>query len=75
MHITMNKKTLEGFYKLTINEQKTLDLMRQVRQELSNQGFDHPSDEDDMITAIHLVQTIIMRQVARRVIPDIFPKK
>jgi hypothetical protein len=71
----MNKKTLEGFYKLTINEQKTLDLMRQVRQELSNQGFDHPSDEDDMITAIHLVQTIIMRQVARRVIPDIFPKK
>jgi hypothetical protein len=75
MKITMNKKTLEGFNKLTINEQKTLDLMRQVQQEFINQGFDHPSDKDDMITAVHLIQTIIMRQVARRIIPDIFPKK
>lgn len=57
---------------LTEQERKVLLLTAEVANEYSRLDPVHPSEMDEMVLAIHQVQHLIARRVARRVNPEIW---
>ena len=57
---------------LTKQEKRILKLTAEVAIDYSTLIPVHPSEMDEMATAIHPIQYLIARRVARRVDPDVW---
>jgi predicted transcriptional regulator len=57
---------------LTDQEKKVLALTADVANEYIKLEAVHPSEMDEMVYAIHQIQHLIARRVARRVDPDVW---